>query len=119
MRRQIRNVVTSLLIAALASYGTIATAQSQKGAQNQKGGSRFSGTYTLVETRSDNVREVLENDTPDLAPGERDALMRLVKLPEMLSIDQRGQTLTIASSLGAPVNLIADGRTRYVTTRAG
>jgi hypothetical protein len=119
MRRQIRNLVTSLLIAALASYGATATAQSQRNPQNQKGNSRFSGTYTLVETRSDNVREVLENATTDLSSSERDELMRLVRLPEMLSIDQRGQSITIASSLGPPVNLIADGRTRNVTIRAG
>src|SRR5262245_23737591 len=119
MRSRIRNLVTSLLIAALASYGATAAAQSQNRPQTNRGDSRFTGTYTLVEARSDNVRVILEDATRNLPSSEQDELMRLVELPEVMSINQQGQSFTIASSLGAPVNFIADGRTRPTTTRFG
>lgn len=126
MKEQLKNAVTSLLIVALAGYGLMASAQSPYRANNQdaapqarsnKGISRLTGAYTLVETRSDNVREMVESATANLSSSERDALMRWVELPEILAIDQRGQSITIASSLGRPVTVIADGRTRYSPNR--
>jgi hypothetical protein len=78
---------------------------------------RLTGTYRLDEARSENVRLAIERATATLPASQRErlqnVLMRRLRSPEMLAIDRRGQTVTIASTLGRQLTLTADGRSRY------
>ncbi len=77
----------------------------------------LSGTYELDRTRSENVNEVVTDF--NLGTEERDDLMDRLTAPEQISIDIRGNQVTLTTSNAAPVNFIADGRDKTETTAAG
>jgi hypothetical protein len=91
----------------------INTSSSQIG---YKGTNRLTGTFRLDSSRSDNPRDKAQRATQNLRPFERqevaDQILARLESPEMLSIERRGTTMTIASSLAPKSTFEADGRER-------
>lgn len=77
---------------------------------------RLTGTFRLNSERSDNPHEVAERAIQNLPDSERqdvyDQIMTRLESPQMLVIERRGATVTIASSLAARATFEADGRER-------
>jgi hypothetical protein len=75
--------------------------------------SRLTGTYRLDPTRSDNPRDVADRVTRSLANNERqsvhDRMFARLESPEMLAIERRGSTMTMASSRAPQSTFEADG----------
>ena len=76
----------------------------------------LTGTYHLDRTRSDDARAAADRATINLPAGDRqrviDNVMPRLESPAMLAIEQRGRTVTIASSNAPGVMFDADGRER-------
>jgi hypothetical protein len=76
-------------------------------------GSRLTGTFRLDPSRSDNPRDVGDRVTRSLSSNERqavhDRIIARLESPEMLAIERRGSTLTMASSLAPQSTFEADG----------
>ena len=89
------------------------------------GGSRrdLTGTFRLNTSRGDDVRTAVDNATRNLSLAERqrvyDSLMRRLDPPQMIAIDRRGTTVTIASTRAPQINFVADGREQVETTTGG
>ncbi len=77
---------------------------------------RLTGTFRLDSSRSDNPRDKARRATQNLRTGERqavaDQILARLESPEMLMIERRGTTMTIASSLAPQSTFEADGRER-------
>jgi hypothetical protein len=69
------------------------------------------------------VRRAVDNATRTLSQVERqrvyDSLLRRLDPPQMLAIDRRGNSVTIASTRAPQINFIADGREQVETTQQG
>ncbi len=82
---------------------------------------RLTGTYRLNQARSDNPTTIADRVTRTLPSGQqqrlRNTLMRRLEAPESLAVEQRGRTITIASSSAAQVTFEADGREQIEQTR--
>ena len=91
----------------------ISTPTSQTG---YKGANRLTGTFRLDSARSDNPRDKAQRATQNLRAFERqevaDQILARLESPEMLMIERRGITMTIASSLAPKSTFEADGRER-------
>jgi hypothetical protein len=88
------------------------------------GGQRsLTGTFRLNPSRGDDVRTAVDNATRTLSAAERqrvqDSLMRRLDPPQMLAIDRRGTSVTIASTRAQQINFTADGREQVETTPQG
>jgi hypothetical protein len=83
----------------------------------------LTGTFRLNSARSDDVRRAVDNATRNLSAAERqrvyDAMLRRLDPPQMLAIDRRGNSVTIASTRAPQINFIADGREQVETTPRG
>jgi hypothetical protein len=84
----------------------------------------LTGTYTLNQSRSDNIRVVADRETTDIRDrNERervsDLLQTRLESPERLAIDKRNRTVTIASTRAPQVTFEADGRERTETLDNG
>ncbi|HKP82387.1 MAG TPA: YMGG-like glycine zipper-containing protein [Pyrinomonadaceae bacterium] len=83
----------------------------------------LTGTFTLNSSRGDNVRTAVDNATRNLSLAERqrvyDSLLRRFDPPNMLAIDRRGNSVTIASTRAPQINFVADGRENVETTQGG
>lgn len=83
----------------------------------------LTGTFRLNSTRGDDVRRAVDNATRNLSLAERqrvyDSLIRRLDPPQMLAIDRRGQSVTIASTRAPQINFVADGREQVETTPGG
>jgi hypothetical protein len=81
-----------------------------------KGTNRLTGTFRLDSSRSDNPRDKVQRATQNLRTDERqevaDQILVRLESPEMLMIERRGTTMTIASSLAPKSTFEADGRER-------
>ena len=81
-----------------------------------KGTNRLTGTFRLDPSRSDNPRDKAQRATQNLRTDERqkvaDQILERLESPEMLMIERRGTTMTIASSLAPQSTFEADGRER-------
>jgi hypothetical protein len=77
---------------------------------------RLTGTFRLDSSRSDNPRDKARRATQNLRTDERqevtDQILARLESPEMLMIERRGTTMTIASSLAPQSTFEADGRER-------
>jgi len=77
---------------------------------------RLTGTFRLDSSRSDNPRDKAQRATQNLRTDERqevaDQILARLESPEMLMIERRGTTMTIASSLAPKSTFEADGRER-------
>jgi YMGG-like Gly-zipper len=83
----------------------------------------LTGTFRLNSGRGDDVRRTVDNATRNLSLAERqriyDSLLRRLDPPEMLAIDRRGRSVTIASTRAPQINFVADGREQVETTPQG
>jgi len=81
-----------------------------------KGTNRLTGTFRLDSSRSDNSWEKAQRATQNLSTDERqkifDQILARLESPQMLMIERRGTTMTIASSLAPQTTFEADGRER-------
>jgi len=81
-----------------------------------KSTNRLTGTFRLDSSRSDNPRDKAERATQNLRTDEREEvasqILARLESPEMLMIERRGATMTIASSLAPQSTFEADGRER-------
>ena len=93
------------------SWGFIAIPSSAGKTTNQ-----LTGTFKLDSSRSDNPRDKANRATQNLGTDERqsvtDQILARLDSPEMLTIERRGTTMTIASSLAPQSTFEADGRER-------
>ena len=75
--------------------------------------SRLTGTFRLDSSRSDNARDVADRATRRLAKGQRqavsDRVLARLESPELLAIERRNSTITIASSRAPQSTFEADG----------
>lgn len=83
----------------------------------------LNGTFRLNTSRGDDVRSAVDNATRNLSLAERqrvyDSLLRRLDPPQMLAIDRRGNSVTIASTRAPQINFVADGREQVETTQGG
>jgi hypothetical protein len=83
----------------------------------------LTGTFRLDSSRGDDVRRAVDNATRNLSLAERqrvyDSLLRRFDPPNMLAIDRRGSSVTIASTRAPQINFVADGREQVETTPGG
>jgi hypothetical protein len=92
---------------------------------NYGGGTRtdLTGTFRLNSTRGDDARAAVDAATRNLSLAERqrvyDSLLRRLDPPQMLAIDRRGTSVTIASTRAQQINFVADGREQTETTQSG
>jgi hypothetical protein len=81
-----------------------------------KSTNRLTGTFRLDSSRSDNPRDKARRAIQNLRTDERqkvtDEILARLESPEMLMIERRGTTMTIASSLAPQTTFEADGRER-------
>jgi hypothetical protein len=86
-------------------------------------GRDLTGTFRLNSSRGDDVRRAVDEATRNLSLAERqrvyDSLMRRLDPPQMLAIDRRGSSVTIASTRAPQINFVADGREQVETTQGG
>jgi hypothetical protein len=75
--------------------------------------SRLTGTFRLDPSRSDNPRDVAERATRNLSNNQRqmisNRLLARLESPEILAIERRGSTVTLASSRAQQQTFEADG----------
>jgi hypothetical protein len=83
----------------------------------------LTGTFRLNSSRGDDVRTAVDNATRNLSLAERqrvyDSLLRRLDPPQMLAIDRRGQSVTIASTRAPQINFVANGSEQVETTPGG
>ncbi len=83
----------------------------------------LTGTFRLNSSRGDDVRTAVDNATRNLSLAERqrvyDSLLRRLDPPQMIAIDRRGNSITIASTRAPQINFVADGREQVETTSGG
>ena len=83
----------------------------------------LTGTFTLNSSRGDDVRRAVDDATRNLSLAERqrvyDSLLRRLDPPQMIAIDRRGNSITIASTRAPQINFVADGREQVETTNGG
>jgi hypothetical protein len=93
------------------SWGTSAISTSGNQSTN-----RLTGSFKLDSSRSDNPRDKVQRATQNLRTDERqlvtDQILARLESPELLMIERRGTTMTIASSLTPKSTFEADGRER-------
>lgn len=91
----------------------ISNSSSQTG---YKGTNRLTGTFRLDSSRSDNPRDKVRRATQNLRTDERqkvvDQILARLESPQLLMIERRSTTMTIASSLAPQTTFEADGRER-------
>lgn len=68
----------------------------------------LSGTYRLDTSRSENADQIIANT--GVADAQRQDLKQKLEAPEQLSIDVRGNQVTLSSSNASAVTFNADGR---------
>ncbi len=97
---------------------------SQGSSRSGYSNNRLSGTWRLNSGRSDNPRVAAERATRNLDVNDRqraqENLLRRLGAPEMLAIDRRWRTITMASSQAPQVTFVeANGVETVETTRNG
>ncbi|HEY6659675.1 MAG TPA: YMGG-like glycine zipper-containing protein [Pyrinomonadaceae bacterium] len=83
----------------------------------------LTGTFRLNASRGDDARRVVDDATRTLSAAERqrvyDNLLRRFDPPQMLAIERRGNSVTIASTRAPQINFVADGREQVETAPGG
>ena len=83
----------------------------------------LTGTFRYNSSQGDDARRTIDAATRNLSLSERqrvyDSLLRRFDPPQMLAIDRRGNSVTIASTRAAQINFVADGREQVETTPRG
>jgi hypothetical protein len=74
----------------------------------------LTGTFRIATGQTDDARRAADAATRTLPSADRqrvyDLLLRRLDPPEMLAIDRRGSSVTIASTRAPQINFVADGR---------
>jgi len=81
--------------------------------------SNLTGTYKLDVSRSENTREIADRSVGGNTRNNKDSqsdLENKLESPEQITIDVRGNQVTLASSRAAPITFTADGRDRSETS---
>jgi hypothetical protein len=98
----------------LAGYYNVAWNWSNPPQDNVGVNDRWTGTFRLNASQSDNTRLVVERAVRSFPYNQRqqvyNALMRRVSAPEMIALERHGRTITLASSRAAQTTFEADGR---------
>lgn len=85
--------------------------------------SRLNGTFQLDYERSESPSEAAERAVANLPQAERDSsrqtLEQRLEAPERIAIEQRGRSMTIASTRAPRFTFEADGRDKYETADNG
>jgi hypothetical protein len=75
---------------------------------------RWTGTFRLNTSQSDDARRAVEQAVSGLAYNQRqaatNALMARIEAPEMIALERQGRTITLASSRAPQTTFEADGR---------
>lgn len=82
----------------------------------------LTGTYRLDYSRSDNIPTVIESETRNLRSNRLQVtndLRNRLATADNIAFDQRGRTITIASTLSPQITIEADGRARTERTPQG
>lgn len=83
----------------------------------------LTGTYRIAPSQSDDARRAVDEATRNLSQAERqrvyESLLRRLDPPQMLAIDRRGNSVTIASTRAPQISFVADGREQVETTQSG
>lgn len=83
----------------------------------------LTGTFRYNASQGDDARRAVDAATRNLSLSERqrvyDSLLRRLDPPQMLAIDRRGNSVTIASTRAPQINFVADGREQVETTPGG
>lgn len=83
----------------------------------------LTGTFRLNSSRGDDARQAVDAATRNLSLAERqrvyDSLLRRLDPPNMLAIERRGTSVTIASTRAPQINFNADNREQVETTPNG
>ena len=119
MKRNLITAAVFLLALVLSEFWGPAQAQRRPRYNNA---SCLTGTYRLNQARSDDAYRVAERASLNLGNDHdqvRDNLLRRLEAPEMLALEQRGQTVTLASTRAEQISFEADGRTRNETSPEG
>ena len=110
-----------LLAAALAVGSTCVAAAGQQRPyypddQQLRGHGQLTGTYQLEGSQGDDPRPAAEQAARAAAPDRRqrtyESLLARLESPEMIAIERRGHSVTIASTHGPQVIFDVDGRDR-------
>ncbi len=127
--KNLRRIATACLMSAflLSTFSIIdLTAQAQRRRAPRRArartsrpvivNSRLTGTYRLDTTRSDNARAAADRAASNLYAEDRqravDDMMARLESPDMIAIEQRGRTVSIASSRASRITFDADGQER-------
>src|SRR5581483_5647589 len=86
-----------------------ATSNDGNGRYDADNNNRLTGTYQLDSSRSDDPRNVLRNSR-NLPSDEQQRISRRLQSPDRISIEQQGQTITMASSRARQITFDADGQ---------
>ncbi len=85
--------------------------------------SGITGTYRLNASQSDDVGEVVDRATNSYTANQRENfrrnLERRLTSPDLLAIEKRGASVTIASSLSPQITFLADGTSRTEPAQNG
>jgi hypothetical protein len=79
--------------------------------------SGLSGSYRLDPARSENADQIVSES--NVGAAQRQDLKQKLDAPAQLSIDVRGNEVTLASSNARPITFIADGREKTERDAAG
>lgn len=71
----------------------------------------LTGTYRLDASRSEDIRDIIENSDVQTENQRRDLESKL-EAPQQIALEVRGNQVTLASSKGSAVTFTADGRIR-------
>jgi hypothetical protein len=86
-------------------------------------GGDLTGTYRIASNQTDDAHRAVDDATRNLSLAERqrvyDSLLRRLDPPQMLAIDRRGNSVTIASTRAPQISFVADGREQVETTPSG
>jgi hypothetical protein len=97
-----------------AAYNITSRWDSPIGNNPRGANNRLTGTFRLNQSQSEDARYEIEQVVRNLPAQQRDrafnALMRRIDAPEMIAIERRGTSITLASSRAAQATFEADGR---------
>lgn len=81
----------------------------------------LNGTYQLDVSRSENVSNIVEDATSNdnVSVSQKEELEEKLDAPETISIEIRGQQVTLSSSIASSVTLNTDGRTQTIRNNNG
>lgn len=116
MSREIKRGFLRLLVVGL-TFGVFLTpAQAQRDNSNN-----LTGTYTIDVSKSEEVSDIVEsaNRNNRLTADQKEDLEDKLDAPETITMDVRGNRVTLSTSATSPVTFTADGRMQNVRASDG